>query len=85
MEIADFLNDSAIQQLPPASWRSSKVIPLYKGAGDPADFNNYRSIAVTPPFAKLLMAVINRRLTVFAEENDLHAPTQAGFRAHHTT
>jgi hypothetical protein len=47
--------------------------------------NNYRSIAIPPPFTKILMAIINQRLTTHAEENNLHAPTQAGFRRHHTT
>ena len=47
--------------------------------------NNYISIAITPPFTKLLMAVINQRLTDHAEDKEIHAPTQAGFRRHHTT
>ena len=78
-------NKSAIDQLPPTQWRTSKVTPLYKGKGDMTLPENYRSIAVTPPLSKLFMAVINRRLTTTAEKNDLHAPTQAGFRAHHST
>lgn len=45
------------------AWRETKVSPLYKGKGEKNDFNNYRSIAVTPPFTKLLMAVMNTRLT----------------------
>jgi hypothetical protein len=57
--IADFLNKSAIEQLAPESWRASKVVPLYKGEGDSTDCNNYRSIAVAPPFAKLFMSIIN--------------------------
>ena len=61
------------------------MVPLYKGKGDKADMNSYRSIAITPPFTKLFMSVINQRLTKIAEEDNLHAPTQAGFRAHHTT
>ena len=65
---AKFLNVSAITDLAPASWRSTKVVPLFKGRGDPKDMNNYRSIAITPPFTKALMAVVNRRLTDFAEE-----------------
>lgn len=51
------------------------MVPLYKGTGDVADFHNYRSIAVTPPFAKLFMAIMSRRLTVHAHEHGLHAPT----------
>jgi hypothetical protein len=31
------------------------------------------------------MAVINKRLTDSATALNLHAPTQAGFRAHHST
>jgi hypothetical protein len=41
------------------AWRETKITPLYKGAGDRNDFNNYRSIAITPPFTKIFMAVIN--------------------------
>jgi hypothetical protein len=40
-------------------WRETKITPLYKGAGDKHDCNNYRSIAIIPPFAKIMMAVIN--------------------------
>jgi Reverse transcriptase (RNA-dependent DNA polymerase) len=58
---------------------------LYKGKGNAADPENYRSIAIPPPFAKVLMATINARLTTTADILNLHAPTQAGFRAHHTT
>ena len=59
--------------------------PLYKGKGSPTSLDNYRSIAVAPPLLKLFMAVMNRRLTISAEALNLHAPTQAGFRAHHGT
>jgi hypothetical protein len=61
--MATFLNTSAIDQLSPTTWRETKVVPLYKGEGPTSDPENYRSIAITPPFAKLLMAVVNRRLT----------------------
>jgi hypothetical protein len=83
--MASFLNASAVDQLPPDSWRSTKVVPLYKGTGPATDPDNYRSIAITPPFAKLFMAVVNKRLTAEANARELHAPTQAGFRAHHST
>jgi hypothetical protein len=58
---------------------------LFKGKGDAKLPDNYRSIAVAPPFAKLFMTVINQRLTAAAIDLNLHAPTQAGFRAHHGT
>jgi hypothetical protein len=83
--LALLLNCSAIDQLAPTLWRTSKITPLYKGKGDATLPENYRSIAVAPPLSKLFMAVMNRRLTEEAVSKNLHAPTQAGFRAHHGT
>ena len=57
--LTDFLNSSAIEQLAPQEWRNSKVVPLYKGEGATDDCNNYRSIAVSPPFTKLIMSILN--------------------------
>jgi hypothetical protein len=73
--LTSFLNKSAIDQLPPKAWRASKVQAIYKGKGHRNSPDNYRSIAITPPFTKLLMATINIRLTHAAEEKHLHAPT----------
>ena len=57
--LTEFLNCTATEQLAPQEWRNSKVVPLYKGEGPTDDCNNYRSIAVSPPFTKLLMAIFN--------------------------
>jgi hypothetical protein len=73
--LANFLNASAITEAPPTSWRTAKVIPLYKGKGDATNPENYRSIAIPPPLAKVFMATINQRLTTTANELNLHAPT----------
>ena len=83
--LATFLNESAIATAPPNSWKTAKVIPLYKGKGDASLPENYRSIAITPPLSKVFMAVMNNRLTTEATNKKLHAPTQAGFRKHHST
>ena len=83
--VADFVNKSAIDNLPPTTWRESKITPLYKNKGNAADPSNYRSLAITPPFTKLLMAVMNRRLTQQGKELELHAPIQAGFCEYHST
>jgi hypothetical protein len=47
--LATFLNESAILSEPPASWRTAKIVPVYKGKGDASLPENYRSIAITPP------------------------------------
>ena len=83
--LAHLYNRSAIDQLAPTLWRTSKVTPLFKGKGDATLPENYRSIAVAPPLAKLFMAVMNRRITHHAKDANLHAPTQAGFREYHST
>ena len=36
------------------------------------------------PLAKLIMGVLNKRLTLLADEKQLRAHTQAGFRAHYS-
>ena len=64
--LANFLIESAIRNAPPASWRTAKIIPIYKGKGDASLPENYRSIAITPPLSKVFMATINNRLTEHA-------------------
>ena len=56
-------NTSAITSAPPQAWRTAKIMPLYKGKGDAAKPENYRSIAITPPIAKVFMATMNHWLT----------------------
>jgi hypothetical protein len=57
--LTEFLNVTAVEQLAPQEWRKNKVVPLFKGEGATADCDNYRSIAVSPPFTKLLMSILN--------------------------
>jgi hypothetical protein len=38
--LATFLNESAIATAPPESWKTAKVIPLYKGKGDASNPKN---------------------------------------------
>jgi hypothetical protein len=83
--MADFLTKCAIEQLPPTQWRATQIKPIYKGKGNRYAPENYRSIAITPPFTKLFMSTMNQRLTATEVALNFHAPTQAGFRAHHTT
>jgi hypothetical protein len=84
-QVTDFLNKTVIDNKPPQAWRDSKIVPLFKNKGRVTDPSNYRSIAVMPPFAKLYMTVLNNRLTKIGKDLNIHAPTQAGFRAHYST
>lgn len=73
--LCDFLNKVIKSSTPPRSWRSIKVVPVYKGSGDSTNCDNYRAIAIMPPFAKLLMALVNRRLELQADEKGWHTET----------
>lgn len=80
-----FLNLCTKAGRPPTAWNKLKLVPLYKLRGDQLDPDNYRALAVGHPMAKLAMAIITRRVNKLAEDNNLRAPTQAGFRAGYTT
>ncbi len=64
----------------PESWTVGIIKPIYKKNGDINDPGNYRPITLLSCFGKLFTAVINNRLTKFAEENDVIRDSQAGFR-----
>ena len=69
--LAQLLNCSAIDQLAPTLWRTSKVTPLYKGKGDATLPENYRSLAVAPPLSKLFILSVNVLKTCKRAENQI--------------
>ncbi len=60
------------------------MVPLFKNLGDLGDPSNYRGLAIGHPFAKLAMYAINLRIQAIADEQQLWAPRQAGFRPGYT-
>jgi len=64
----------------PDDWSSSVLQPLHK-KGDINVTDNYRGISLLNVCSKLYSFVLNKRLTVFMEENDIVGEEQAGFRA----
>lgn len=63
----------------PRILNGSLVTPVFK-SGNRVDTSNYRPIAVTNPFMRLYAGMLNARLLKFTEDNNLRAPSQAGFR-----
>ena len=53
---------------------------IYKNNDDPLLPENYRPITILSCLGKLFTSVINNRLTVFVESNNLLWENQAGFR-----
>lgn len=73
------LNAAFLSGEVPAVVNSSLITPVFK-KGDPADTANYRPIAVGEPIARLYANILNARLVKFTEDNNMRAPSQAGFR-----
>ncbi len=63
----------------PDGWRNSYITPIPK-KGDKSLAENYRDIAITSNFSKVLTRLLNTRLDSFCENNTILCDNQAGFR-----
>ena len=61
------------------------IQPIYKNKGDINDPDNYRGITLLSCLGKLFTSVINERLTVFIDTNQIMSEAQAGFRKGYST
>lgn len=62
----------------PINWTKGYISPIPK-SGDLTKPVNYRGLAVTGAFSKLLNSVLNMRLDSFLEKNNIISPFQIGF------
>lgn len=62
----------------------SIIFPVYK-KGDPNEVTNYRAIVFMNCIAKVLMGIVNTRLTTWCENHSIINEYQAGFRKHYST
>ncbi len=69
----------------PDVWSKGVILPFYKHKGDVNDPDNYRGITILSCFGKLFSSVLNNRLNVFLESNNILCEEQAGFRKHYST
>jgi hypothetical protein len=68
----------------PDTWSSGIIVPIPK-KGNHTDVNNYRGITITSAFSKIFSIVLNTRLRVWAEGNDVFNEAQFGFRCNKST
>ena len=61
------------------------IKPIYKSSGDDTDPSNYRGITLLSCLGKLFSNLINHRLTLFVDNNNIIGPEHAGFRAGFST
>ena len=55
----------------PDTWTIGLIVPIYKNKGDIHDPDNYRGITLLSCIGKLFTMVINSRLSIYLNENDL--------------
>lgn len=68
----------------PNSWCEGSITPIFK-AGDRSDPNNYRGICVSSCLGKFFSSILNHRLLLFIDKNELLHNSQIGFLPHHRT
>lgn len=68
----------------PQCWNDGYISPIFK-SGSSADPNNYRGISINSCLGKFFTLILNSRLTLFLEENDVIKPNQIGFRKNFRT
>jgi len=73
------LFNAALLLGPPATWNHLTITSLHK-KGSKQDPKNYRGISIMPILPKLYATIIRTRLEATADELQLQAPTQAGFK-----
>ena len=64
----------------PESWTLGNIRPIFKNKENPKDPENYRPITLLSNFGKLFTAIINNRLTKYAEGHNLLNGVQSAFR-----
>ena len=71
----------------PLDWSRGLIVPLFKGGSmeHRYDPGKYRGITLLSIVGKTYTAVLNRRLSSWAESNNILHDEQAGFRKHRST
>ena len=65
-QLTHLFNCSLRSTLFPDSWKTAKVIPLFKG-GDREEVGNYRPVSLLPIPGKLLEKIVHKKITEFWE------------------
>ena len=80
--LLQFVNMCFLNNVIPSVWRRSVITPIPKGASkDPCVPLNYRGISLLSCLYKMYTSLLNQRLSLYCESNDLLVDEQNGFRA----
>ena len=82
--LAHIFNQSFSTGTFPATFKQSKVIPVFK-KGSVTEVNNYRPISLLPVMSKVLERLMYVRLVAFLNQQNFFNKNQFGFRKKHST
>ena len=82
--ICTYFNLILDTRIVPDAWTIGLIIPFYQNKGDIQDPDNYRG-SLLSCIDKLFAMVINNRLNIYLNENNLHGEEQVGFREGYST
>ena len=68
----------------PSEWTIGEIVPVFK-KGNINDPSNYRAITLISCVGKLFTFIINEKLNIFAESNNIFSENQFGFRRDKST
>ena len=69
----------------PSVWLVGIIIPIFKKKGDPHNLDSYRGITLVSAVGKVFAALLNYRLSKYAEHVNMIPKVQAGFRKGYST
>ena len=78
--LSTLINKCLMSGIIPNDWKVALVTPLYKNKGDENDMNNYRSISVLSPIAKVFEKIVYKQIFYYFHTNNLLVDNQHGFR-----
>lgn len=81
------INNVFMSEVFPIQWSRGLIYPLFKGGPEEArlDPGKYRGITLLSVVGKIYSSVLNNRLSIFCEKNNLLSDEQAGFRPERST
>ena len=81
IQILKIFQASLLKGHVPETWKIAKIIMIHKAGKPKKDLTSYRPISLLICLSKLLEKIINKKLTFWAESNNIFPPEQSGFRA----
>jgi len=84
-QLSHIFNLSMKQSTLPKSWKTARVIPIYKGKGENDSCINYRPISTLPFVAKIIESCVHEQLIDYLDKNKILCCEQSAYLKHHST